>query len=87
MKYFLGNVSKKAARLVDWSDKLWERRFHASAVLDPQALEGILKYILAHGVKEGLVRRVDEWPGATPTRRPSSRRSRSPRVSRFACER
>ncbi|MFT3839355.1 MAG: hypothetical protein QM723_20395 [Myxococcaceae bacterium] len=63
MKYFLGNVSKKVGRLVDWPCKLWERRFSAEPVLDKAALEGRLKYILAHGVKEGLVRSVADWPG------------------------
>jgi hypothetical protein len=63
MKYFLGNLSKKAGRLVDWTGHFWDRRFAASPVLDEEALEGALKYILGHGVKEGLVRRVDQWPG------------------------
>jgi hypothetical protein len=32
-------------------------------VLDDGAAEGRLRYIVAHGVKEGLVRRPEEWPG------------------------
>ncbi len=63
MKHFLGNVSKKASRLVQWRRQFWERRFAAEQVLDHAALERRLKYILAHGVKEGLVRRVEDWPG------------------------
>jgi REP element-mobilizing transposase RayT len=63
MGYFLSNVSKKVGRLVDWSGNFWDRRFSAEAVLDQKSLVRRLKYILAHGVKEGLVRRVGEWPG------------------------
>ncbi|MFT3839205.1 MAG: hypothetical protein QM723_19645 [Myxococcaceae bacterium] len=63
MRFFLGNVSKKVGRLVGWSGNLWDRRFSAIPVLDDISLRRSLKYIVAHGVKEGLVRRVEEWPG------------------------
>lgn len=63
MQFLLGNIARKVGRLVDWKGALWERRFSAEAVLDDDAVLGRLKYILAHGVKEGLVRRVREWPG------------------------
>ena len=62
MQYLLGNASRKIGKLVDWRGSLWERRFSAEPVLDDEALLGRFKYILAHGVKEGLVRRVEEWP-------------------------
>lgn len=32
-------------------------------MLDDDALEGRLRYILSHGVKECLVRKPSEWPG------------------------
>ena len=63
MQFLLGNVSKKAGPLVGWRGQFWERRYSAEPVLDDGAMEGRLKYILAHGVKEGLVRRASEWPG------------------------
>ena len=63
MKYFLGNVAKKVGRLVDWRGQLWERRFSAEKVLDDDALEGRLRYILSHGVKEGLVRKPFRMAG------------------------
>ncbi len=63
MKYFLGNAARKVGRLVHWTGSLWQRRFSAEPVLDDAAAEGRLRYILAHGVKEGLVRRVEDWPG------------------------
>jgi hypothetical protein len=34
-------------------------------VLDDTALVGRLRYVLAHGVKEGLVEKSAEWPGLT----------------------
>src|SRR5262249_10371310 len=39
------------------------RRYSADPVLDEGAVLDRLRYILSHGVKEGLVRRVQEWPG------------------------
>jgi hypothetical protein len=50
---------------VDWSGGFWERRYSAEPVLDDEALVGRLRYVLAHGVKEGLVERSTEWPGLT----------------------
>ncbi len=63
MQYFLGNVARKVGRIREWSGALWQRRFSAEAVLDDEAAVGRLSYILAHGVKEGLVRHPAEWPG------------------------
>jgi REP element-mobilizing transposase RayT len=63
MQYLLCNVSRKVGRLVDWSGSMWHRRFSAEPVLDDAAADGRLRYILSHGVKEGLVRRPEEWPG------------------------
>lgn len=63
MQYLLGNVAKKVGRLAGWRGSFWQRRFSAEPVLDDEALVGRLKYILAHGVKEGLVETPEEWPG------------------------
>ncbi len=63
MQFLLGNLARKVGRVVDWRGTFWERRFSAEPVLDDEATENRLKYILAHGVKEGLVRRVTDWPG------------------------
>ncbi len=65
MQYLRANLSRKLGRLVDWSGGFWERRYSAEPVLDDAALVGRLRYILAHGVKEGLVERSAEWPGLT----------------------
>ncbi|WNG16117.1 transposase [Cystobacter fuscus] len=65
MQYLRSNLSKKVGRLVDWSGSFWERRYSAEPVLDDTALVGRLRYVLAHGVKEGLVEKSAEWPGLT----------------------
>ncbi|PTL85136.1 transposase [Vitiosangium sp. GDMCC 1.1324] len=65
MQYLRANLSRKVGRLVDWSGSFWERRYSAEPVLDDTALVGRLRYVLAHGVKEGLVERSAEWPGLT----------------------
>ncbi|MFY0581506.1 transposase [Cystobacter fuscus] len=65
MQYLRSNLSKKVGRLVDWSGGFWERRYSAEPVLDDTALVGRLRYVLAHGVKEGLVEKSTEWPGLT----------------------
>jgi REP element-mobilizing transposase RayT len=63
MQYLLSNTAKKVGRLVAWRGGLWERRYSAEPVLDDDALVGRLRYILSHGVKEGLVRQCAHWPG------------------------
>jgi REP element-mobilizing transposase RayT len=65
MQYLRVNLSKKVGRLVDWSGGFWERRYSAEPVLDDTALVGRLRYVLAHGVKEGLVEKCAQWPGLT----------------------
>jgi len=65
MQYLRANLSKKVGRLVDWSGGFWERRYSAEPVLDDTALVGRLRYVLAHGVKEGLVEKCAQWPGLT----------------------
>jgi REP element-mobilizing transposase RayT len=63
MQFLLANVSRKIGWLVGWRGAFWERRYSAEPVLDDEALFGRVRYILAHGVKEGLVRKCSEWPG------------------------
>jgi len=65
MQYLRANLSRKVGRLVDWSGGFWERRYSAEPVLDDAALVGRLRYVLAHGVKEGLVEKSAQWPGLT----------------------
>ena len=63
MQHLLTNISKKLGVLAKWRGRFWERRYSAEPVLDEAALLDRVRYILSHGVKEGLVRRCEEWPG------------------------
>ena len=63
MQYLLSNISKKVGPLVKWRGAFWERRYSAQPLLDDAALLDKVRYVLAHGVKEGLVRHCSEWPG------------------------
>ena len=66
MQFVDGNLGKEVGRpeLHDWPHGIWSGRYKAILVSDePEAQIGRLKYHLAHGVKEGLVGRVTEWPG------------------------
>lgn len=64
MNYFNSNVAREAGRLANWYEKFWSRRYQAIPVSDePEAQIARLEYILAHGVKEGLVGHPSEWPG------------------------
>ncbi len=68
MEYFLGNTARKVSKLIDWSGALWQRRFKSIPVLDDASAEERLGYIVSHGVKEGLVRRPEDWPGLSCVR-------------------
>ncbi len=64
MQYVDANLALEVDRLVDWPHGLWSRRYQAILISDEEAAQvGRLRYVLAHGVKEGLVSRVEEWPG------------------------
>jgi len=63
MQYLMTNISKKIGALVGWRGAFWERRYSAAPILDDAALLERVGYVLAHGVKEGLVRHCCDWPG------------------------
>ena len=65
MNYVNGNLAKEICRLDGWKEKFWGRRFKDIPVVEEESLVGRLRYLLSHGVKEGLVARVADWPGAT----------------------
>ena len=65
MRYLLTNLSKEAGRLHRWRGPLLQRRYQAILVSEEDAAQlGRPRYLLAHGVKESLVARVTDWPGA-----------------------
>jgi len=64
MRYFNGNLAREVGRLADWDGTVWARRYSAILVSDEEKAQvGRLRYLLAQGVKEGLVAEVLEWPG------------------------
>jgi REP element-mobilizing transposase RayT len=65
MTYLNSNLAREAGRLVRWREKFWGRRYQAIPVsAEAEAQVERLSYILAHGVKEGLVASPFDWPGA-----------------------
>ena len=64
MGYFQTNVAREVGRLRKWRDKIWSRRYEAIVISDELAAQvDRLRYVLSNGVKEGLVARVEDWPG------------------------
>jgi hypothetical protein len=65
MNYLDSNLAREAGRLIRWREKFWGRRYQAILVSsEEEAAVARLRYILAHGVKEGLVGSPRDWPGA-----------------------
>ncbi len=64
MGFVNGNIARKVGRLHGWRGRLWDRRYQHIIVSDePEAQIGRLRYLLSQGVKEGLVRHPEDWPG------------------------
>jgi hypothetical protein len=65
MNYLNSNLAREAGRLIRWREKFWGRRYQAILVSDEEEAQiARLRYVLAHGVKEGLVGSPCDWPGA-----------------------
>jgi REP element-mobilizing transposase RayT len=68
MDYVNSNLAKEAGRLYDWREKIWGRRYRAIVVSDDEETQAErLRYLLENGCKENLVRRPQDWPGASST--------------------
>jgi hypothetical protein len=65
MGCFLSKLAREVGRLYGWREKVFPKRYESISVTgEDQAQVARLKYLLAHGCKEGLVERIEEWPGA-----------------------
>ncbi len=65
MNYLNSNLAREAGRLIRWREKFWGRRYQAILVTaEEEAQVARLRYLLAHGTKEGLVASPLDWPGA-----------------------
>ncbi len=65
MTYLNSNLAREAGRLIRWKEKFWGSRYQAILVSNEAAAQiARLRYVLAHGVKEGFVASPRDWPGA-----------------------
>jgi REP element-mobilizing transposase RayT len=63
MQRLQSNIAVKIGRLINRRGKFFGRRYSAEPIIDETAQVERLVYILSHGVKEGLVSAVRNWPG------------------------
>jgi REP element-mobilizing transposase RayT len=68
MNYVNSKIAREAGRLCGWRARFWGRRYSAICVLDESAMVARLRYLMAHGCKEFLVQRPEDWPGANALR-------------------
>lgn len=65
MGYFEAKIAIEVQHLHDWRGSVWAGRYHSIPVAaDEYTQLQRLAYLLSHGVKEGLVARAEDWPGA-----------------------
>lgn len=63
-QYVGSNLSREVGRVRGWFGGIFRRRYADIVVTHEVAAHvGRLEYLLSHGVKEGLVRRPQDWPG------------------------
>ena len=64
MGFVNGQIAKKILPLLPWKGKFWGRSFDLILVTDePEVQKSRFRYLLSHGVKEGLVERPEQWVG------------------------
>ena len=64
MAYLASNVAREVGRIRQWREKFWSRRYRAIAISNEDAAQiARLRYVLAHGAKEGFVAKPRDWPG------------------------
>lgn len=65
MQFLMSNIAVKVGRFFNWRNGFWDRRYSCEPILDDAAFLERVRYIKAHGVKEKLVARIEDWPGLT----------------------
>lgn len=65
--YINSNVAREMGRLHGWKGRFWDDRASVIEVVDDDAVVDRLRYVLAQGVKEGLVSHPLDWTGASST--------------------
>lgn len=68
MQHALANIAKEVGRHHGWSGPFWSRRYRSIVVADAESQVSRLRYVLCQGLKEGLVDRVERWPGVSSYR-------------------
>ena len=63
MQFLNAIIAKEVARHHNWPERVWSRRYRAIPVVDDKAAHARMRYLLAHGAKEGLVAGAGSWPG------------------------
>ncbi len=63
MCFVMSNIAREAGRLHDWSGHFWDQRYRAIPITDAASLIDRMRYLLAHGCKEGLVSHPSLWEG------------------------
>jgi putative transposase len=64
MGYFLSKLAREIGRLTGWKEKIFGRRYTSIVISDEEEAQiARLRYQLAHGAKEDLVERPQDWPG------------------------
>jgi REP element-mobilizing transposase RayT len=63
MQFVNANMAKEVARLHDWPERVWSRRYRAIPVVDDKAAHARIRYQMSHGAKEGLVAGAGDRPG------------------------
>lgn len=68
MASFVGFVKREVSRRLStnlgWSDGVFRRDYHPTALASARSQLNAQRYVLAQGTKENLVARPQQWPGA-----------------------
>ena len=52
MQFVNANIAKVVARLHDWPERVWSRRYRAIPVVDDEAAHARIRYQLSHGAND-----------------------------------